>query len=124
MRYPGRLQTVRRYSLIGAVAAAAAAGTVNGAQAPAPSAPGTDDTMVITATACTLEKLGATIPVENIGEPVRRVVLATAAWTAETTNAPGYCRVDGVMEPIDTSASARPINYAVALPARWTRRNR
>jgi len=57
-----------------------------------------------------------------IGEPVRRVTLAAPAWMAETAAAPGYCRVDGVMDPIDTSAAGRPINFSVVLPASWNRR--
>jgi feruloyl esterase len=53
---------------------------------------------------------------------VRRVTLAAPTWVAETANAPAYCRVDGVIEPLDTAATARPINFAVALPAQWSRR--
>ena len=54
---------------------------------------------------------------------MRRVTLSAPTWTAETANAPAYCRVDGVIDPVDTSATARPINFGVALPARWNRRS-
>ena len=71
---------------------------------------------------CTSAKLGSEVPLERIGEPVRRVTLAAPAWTAATATSPGYCRVDGVIEPVDTAATARPINFAVVLPAQWSRR--
>ena len=118
-----RRRTILRLSAIGGLAVASAVGTLNGAQSPAPLAlPRTDDTVSITASDCTAEKLGTTIPIDRIGEPVRRVTLSPPSWTAETANAPAYCRVDGVMDPVDTIATARPINFGVVLPARWTRR--
>jgi len=119
-----RRRTLRRWSMVGCAAIVAAAHTLHGAQAPARAAVASSDEAIgIAASDCTLEKLGSTIPVEKIGEPVRRVTLSTATWTAETGNAPGYCRVDGVIDPVDTSASARPINFAVALPGRWIHRS-
>ena len=120
---PFRRHVIRRWSIVGCAALALVARTVHGAQTAAPGAAAkTDDAISVTAGDCTLEKLGSTIPAEKIGEPVRRVTLSTATWTSETANAPGSCRVDGVMDPVDTSATARPINFAVALPARWNRR--
>ena len=113
-----------RWSVIGCLAAASAVRTLIGAQAPAPVAPSrTDEPISISAADCTVEKLGASIPIETIGAPVRRVTLSAPTWTAETANAPAYCRVDGVIDPVDTSATARPINFGVALPARWNRRS-
>jgi hypothetical protein len=82
-----------------------------------------DEPIAISTADCTADKLGAAIPIEKIGEPVRRVTLAAPSWTAETANAPAYCRVDGVIDPVDTSATARPINFSVALPARWNHRS-
>ena len=96
-----------------------------GAQAPAPAvaeAVRSGNDVTITAADCVAEKIGTTIPVERIGEPVRRVTLAAPAWTAATATSPGYCRVEGVIEPVDTAATARPINFAVVLPAQWSRR--
>jgi len=110
--------------MVGCAALAVVARTLYGAQTAAPAAVlKTDDPISIAASDCALEKLGSTIPVEKIGEPVRRVTLSGAAWTSETANAPGYCRVDGVIDPVDASATARPINFGVALPARWNRRS-
>jgi feruloyl esterase len=117
-----RRRTILRLAAIGGLAVAAA-GTLNGAQSPAPPPPSpTDAPLTITASDCVAEKLGTTIPVDRIGEPVRGVTLSSPSWMAETANAPAYCRVDGVIDPVDTSATARPINFGVALPARWTRR--
>lgn len=110
-----------RWSVIGCLTAAAAVRTLIGAQAPAPGAP-SDEPISVGAAECSVEKLGTSIPIETIGVPVRRVTLSAPTWTAETANAPGYCRVDGVIDPIDTSATARPINFGVAMPARWHRR--
>ena len=101
-------------SLIGLATAYAAAGP----QASAPAA----NEISITSDTCTSAKLGSDVPVERIGEPVRRVTLAAPTWTAATATSPGYCRVEGVIEPVDTAPTARPINFAVALPAQWSRR--
>jgi feruloyl esterase len=117
-------RTIRRWSIVASVALVAAAHTLHGAQAPARAAvASSDEPIAIAAADCTLDTLGSTIPVEKIGEPVRKVTLSTAAWTAEAGNTPAYCRVDGVIDPVDTSTTARPINFAVALPARWNGRS-
>ena len=116
-------RTLLRLSAVGGLAVAYAIQTLDGAQAPATLAPSpAGEAVSITASDCTAEKLGTTIPIEAIGEPVRRVTLLPPSWTEETANAPAYCRIDGVIDPVDTSATARPINFGVALPARWTRR--
>jgi feruloyl esterase len=113
-----------RYAAIGCLAAGMAAATLNGAQAPTPQPPSkTSEPIGITASDCTVDKLGTAIPAEKIGEPVRRVTIASASWTADTANSPAYCRVDGVIDPVDTQATARPINFGVALPAQWNRRS-
>ncbi len=122
MRHLGQ-RTILRLSAVAWVTVTAAVPTLNGAQAPAPLAARTDEPIAITAADCTAEKLGTSIPIETIGEPVRRVTLSAPAWNAESANAPAYCRVDGVIEPVDTSATARPINFGVALPAQWNRRS-
>ena len=71
---------------------------------------------------CTAEKVGSSIPVGSIGEPVAGVTLAAPRWVAATGTVPAYCSVDGVMAPIDKSANGRPINFRVVLPATWSRR--
>lgn len=88
------------------------------AQAPAASPAAT---VTIDAAACTAARLGTDIPAARIGEPVRRITL-TPTWIAEAANAPAYCRVDGVIDPVDTAPTSRPIIFAVALPASWNRR--
>jgi feruloyl esterase len=75
-----------------------------------------------TATDCTAERLGVTIPVASIGLPVKSVTLSAPAWVEATDAVPAHCRVDGVMAPVDTSSTARPINFRVLLPAAWSRR--
>ncbi len=55
----------------------------------------------------------------QIGEPVARVIIESAAWI-ET--APTHCRINGQLDPVDTSATARPIKFGVALPAAWNGR--
>ena len=78
--------------------------------------------VVITAADCTAAKVGTTIPVAAIGEAVRAVTLAEPSWVEATNNIPAHCRVNGSMAPNDASPTARPINFAVALPASWNRR--
>jgi feruloyl esterase len=76
----------------------------------------------ITEADCTAEKLGASIPVSAIGEPVGGVTLRAPAWTNAANNAPAYCSVNGVVEPVSKEATAKPINFRVVLPASWSRR--
>jgi pimeloyl-ACP methyl ester carboxylesterase len=74
----------------------------------------------ITAEDCTSTKLGTTIPVSSIGEPVAGVTLAAPRWVPAAGTAPAYCSIDGAMAPTDTSVNGRPINFRVVLPASWT----
>jgi hypothetical protein len=76
--------------------------------------------ITITEADCTAAKLGATIPAASIGEPVSAVTLKAPQWHAAAGNNPAYCNVEGSLEPIDQSATARPIHFGVALPAVWT----
>ena len=77
---------------------------------------------VITEADCTAAKVGTSIPVSAIGEPVRSVTLAAPRWVPENATLPTRCEVDGSMAPVDTSATARPINFRVVLPAEWHHR--
>lgn len=61
---------------------------------------------------------GLDIGTDRIGEPVSAVVLDSATWQSE----PPHCRIDGRLEPVDQSDSARPILFGVALPANWNGR--
>lgn len=77
---------------------------------------------VIAEADCAAVKIGTSIPATAIGEPVREVTLAAPRWVAANGPAPSRCEVDGVIAPVDTAATARPINFRVALPAEWNRR--
>jgi feruloyl esterase len=82
----------------------------------------TDRPLVLVQTDCSPAKLGDSIPVSAVGEPVSAVTLAEPRWMAATDLLPARCEVDGRIAPIDTSATARPINFRVWLPAEWNRR--
>jgi feruloyl esterase len=78
--------------------------------------------VVITAADCSATKVGASIEPIAIGEPVRAVTLSSASWVDAAGAVPAHCRVDGFIAPVDTAATARPINFRVALPATWVHR--
>ncbi len=86
------------------------------------SAPSPGDNIAITEADCTIEKLGSSIPVSAIGEPVSGVTLKSPVWTKATASTPGYCSVDGSMTPVSKESNAKPINFRVVLPASWNRR--
>ena len=76
----------------------------------------------VTAADCTAAKICASIAPSAIGEPVRAVTLAEPSWVEAANAAPAHCRVSGIMAPVDTAPTSRPINFSVVLPATWTRR--
>jgi feruloyl esterase len=80
----------------------------------------TAENKVITEADCVAGKLGSTIPVSAIGEPVSGVTLDAPVWTGAAGSNPAYCSVKGAMSPMDTNA--KPINFQVVLPASWGRR--
>jgi hypothetical protein len=77
---------------------------------------------VIAEADCTASSLGTSIPAAAIGEPVASISLSAPRWVTAAGAVPAYCSIDGVMAPIDQSATAQPINFRVALPAAWSRR--
>jgi pimeloyl-ACP methyl ester carboxylesterase len=77
---------------------------------------------VLTAADCTVEKLGSSIPVSAIGEPVSGVTLNAPAWTDAAGSNAAYCTVDGAMAPVSKETNAKPINFRVVLPAIWSGR--
>jgi feruloyl esterase len=79
--------------------------------------------VAIAAADCSAARIGSSIPIDKIGEPVARVTLEPPAWVETTANTPAHCRVNGSMAPVNTSATARPINFAIVLPASWSRRS-
>lgn len=76
--------------------------------------------IAIDQTQCTAERLGGSIPVSSIGEPVSAVTLNAPRWVEATDNVPAHCIVDGSMAGV--TEGAPPINFRVALPTTWTRR--
>lgn len=71
---------------------------------------------------CTAAKLGDSIPVSAIGEPVSGVTLSAPRWNPPGRNPAAWCSVNGSMAPVDRAATAKPINFQVALPAIWNGR--
>lgn len=102
-----------RYVAMLMLLAAFGAGFLSADQAP---------TKTITETDCTAAKLGTSIPVAAIGEPVSAVTLKAPEWHAAEGSNPAYCRIEGSIEPVDKSATAQPIHFGVALPAVWSYR--
>jgi hypothetical protein len=92
------------------------------AQTPASGLPSLGEDKVVTEADCTAAKLGSTIPISAIGEPVSAVTLSPPVWTNATNSAPAYCSVTGAMAPVSKEANAKPINFRVVLPASWSRR--
>jgi Tannase and feruloyl esterase len=81
-----------------------------------------DTSRTVSEAGCSVARLGDSIDVARIGEPVAAVTLSAPQWSPATGNGPAYCSVDGVMAPVDTSETAQPINFRVALPAEWSGR--
>lgn len=71
---------------------------------------------------CTAEKLGSSIPVTSIDEPVSAVTLDAPRWVDAARGSQPYCTVNGSMAPVDRSPTAKPINFQVAFPSTWSGR--
>ena len=109
------MKASRLWFALGAGAAVLIWPAGTGAQAPASST-------AITEADCTAAKLGDSIPVSAIGEPVSAVTLSAPRWNPAGKNAPAYCSVNGAMAPVDKSPTAKPINFQVAFPPAWNGR--
>lgn len=81
-----------------------------------------DNAISLSEAVCTSADFAATINPNRIGEPVSAVVFDTIAWQSAADNSPAHCLVNGHMVPVDSSDTARPIRFGVALPAEWNRR--
>src|SRR5580704_3582235 len=79
-------------------------------------------TKTISEADCTTAKLGDSVPLSAIGEPVSAVTLSAPRWNPAAKNAPAYCSVNGAMAPVDKSPTAKPINFQVAFPPAWNGR--
>jgi len=105
----------RFWVVLGAGAAALIWSVGAGAQAPSSS-------RAITEADCTAAKLGDSIPITAIGEPVSAVTLSAPRWNAAAKGLPAYCTVNGAMAPVDRAPNAKPINFQVAFPSAWNER--
>ena len=107
------------YSRIWTIVVAGAAVLIwsAGARAQAPSG-----SKAVTEADCTAAKLGDSIPVSAIGEPVSAVTLSAPRWNPAARITPAYCSVNGAMAPVDKAPNAKPINFQVAFPATWNGR--
>jgi hypothetical protein len=76
----------------------------------------------ITEADCTAQKLGASIPIASIGEPVSAVALSAPQWNVSANGNPAYCGIDGSMAPVGKSDTAKPIRFRVLMPASWSHR--
>ncbi len=68
-----------------------------------------------------LSKVGTSIPVSEIGEPVGSVILYDPRWVEPTETTPAYAVVEGSIMPVDPDGW--PINFRVLLPAKWSKRS-
>jgi pimeloyl-ACP methyl ester carboxylesterase len=75
---------------------------------------------IITESDVAAERVGTSIPVSAIGEPVSAVKLSAPRWVAGADAASSYATVDGSIMPVDPNG--KPINFRVVLPASWSRR--
>ncbi len=73
-------------------------------------------------TDCTAAKLGSSILVDSIGEPVAAVTLSAPNWKPAAAPLPGYCSIDGSMAPVEAGGKAKPVLFRVLLPAEWSGR--
>ena len=80
------------------------------------------DRIPLSQSACTSAGLAASISPREIGEPVSAVALDSLAWVEASDRAPAHCMINGRLEPMDRSSTARPIRFGVALPGDWNRR--
>lgn len=78
------------------------------------------DAKTVTAADCTAAKLGTSVAVADIGEPVSAVTLNAPVWTAAAGANQAYCSLTGAIYAVDPSAPV--INFRVSLPASWSLR--
>lgn len=82
--------------------------------------PAAGENKLITEADVTAERVGTSIPVSNIGEPVSAVKLSAPRWVSGSDSASSYAVVEGAIMPMDLNG--KPINFRVILPASWSRR--
>ena len=82
--------------------------------------PAAGENKLITEADVTAERVGTSIPVSDIGEPVSAVKLSAPRWVSGSDSASSYAVVEGTILPMDPNG--KPINFRVILPASWSRR--
>jgi feruloyl esterase len=105
------------------IALQAFAGTLIAAEpiaAPGSKLPAESANKIITQSDVTVERVGTSISVSDIGEPVSAVKLAAPRWVSGSDEASSYGVVEGAIMPIDPNG--KPIHFRVLLPANWSRR--
>ncbi|MGW8315080.1 MAG: tannase/feruloyl esterase family alpha/beta hydrolase [Bacteroidales bacterium] len=68
-----------------------------------------------------LNKVGTSIAVSEIGEPVGSVILYPPRWVEAIESGPAYAVVEGSVMPVDPEGW--PINFRVLLPEKWSKRS-
>jgi len=81
------------------------------------------DNITIGEQQCTAGALRAPIDPKQVGEPISAVQIDKVDWYAATERSPAMCVVEGQIMPVDRSATAFPIKFAVGLPASWNHRS-
>ena len=81
------------------------------------------ESITVEAERCSAAAIGAPIEPREIGEPVSGVKLDRIQWYAASDKSAALCVIEGQLMPLDTAATARPIRFAVGLPATWNRRS-
>ena len=79
--------------------------------------------VIVDADRCTVAAIGAPIEPARIGEPVSAVKLERIQWHPAGERTLAMCLVEGQLLPVDSASTARPIRFAVGLPAIWNRRS-
>lgn len=80
------------------------------------------DAVTLSREACERHAGSLAINASAIGEPVANVVIDVVSWEQANQEAQAWCKITGHMNPVDTSVTARPINFAIGLPAAWNGR--
>ncbi|MBL4559354.1 MAG: tannase/feruloyl esterase family alpha/beta hydrolase [Labilibaculum sp.] len=68
-----------------------------------------------------VQKVGNSIPVSEISEPVGEVRLYSPRWIEATEINPAYAVVEGSIMPVDPEGW--PINFRILLPEKWSKRS-
>src|SRR4030095_8840567 len=71
---------------------------------------------------CSAARLGTSIPISAIGEPVSAVTLEAPRWVEAARGLTAYCTVNGSLAPVDRAPTAKPITFQVACPSTWSGR--